>query len=321
MHAFIRRALCAAIASLAATAAHAAYPEQPVRIVVAFAPGSGTDNVARYYATRLSEELKQPFVVENKPGANGSIAATQVARTQPDGYTLFLGSNSTLSAAPFLFKKLPYEPLKDFTAVARLSDIPSMLVVGADSPIRDFDQFIGKARAEPGRVTWANANTAHLAAGMALTKQAQLDMISVPYKSSPQALTDVIGGQVTAMVVDTSAGTAFVQQGKVRALAVTTARPVAAMPGVPSMSGRFPGIDVYSWLGIVGPAGMPDEVVTVVNKAILKINASEDTVRFLRENAGAEPPPSSSPAEFTQFMHAQLEVWRKLLRDANVEPM
>ncbi|KCV22595.1 tripartite tricarboxylate transporter family receptor domain protein, partial [Bordetella pertussis B200] len=103
MNVLIRRALCAAIASLAAAAAHAAYPEQPVRIVVAFAPGSGTDNVARYYATRLSEELKQPFVVENKPGANGSIAATQVARTQPDGYTLFLGSNSTLSAAPFLF--------------------------------------------------------------------------------------------------------------------------------------------------------------------------------------------------------------------------
>lgn len=316
----ILRTLIGLAAALACTAAFAAYPAKSVKIVVAFSPGSGTDNVARYYATQLSNELKQSFFVENKPGANGSIAATQVAKAPADGYTLFLGSNSTLSAAPFLFKKLAYDPIKDFTPIARLSDIPSILAVSADSPLRSFDDFVKKARSAPNTMTWAHANTAHLAAGMALAKHARLEMVAVPYKSSPQALVDLIGGQVPALVVDTSAGIAFVQQGKVRALAVTTAKPVQSLPGVPTIDSRFPGVDVYSWLGIVGPAGMPGEAVRTINAAILRINAHEETQKFLRDNAAAEPPPASSPEEFSAFVKSQLLVWERLLKDANVQP-
>ena len=316
----LRNLVGLAAAALACTASFAAYPDKPVKIVVAFSPGSGTDNVARYYATQLGNELKQSFFVENKPGANGSIAATQVAKSPADGYTLFLGSNSTLSAAPFLFKKLAYDPIKDFTPIARLSDIPSVLAVSVNSPLRNFDDFIREARSAPDTMTWAHANTAHLAAGMALAKQAKLKMVAVPYKSSPQALVDLIGGQVPALVVDTSASFAFIQQGKVRALAVTTARPVQALPGVPTIDSRFPGVDVYSWLGIVGPAGMPEDAVQTLNAAILKINARETTQKFLRDNAAAEPPPASSPQEFSAFVKNQLQVWERLLKDANVQP-
>lgn len=316
----IRRLAYAAFAAAVAVPVMAAYPEKPVKIVVAFSPGSGTDNIARYYATKLANELKQPFFVENKPGANGSIAASQVAKSPADGYTLFLGSNSTLSAAPFLFKKLSYDPINDFTPVVRLSDVPSILAVATTSPLRNFDDFVKEARAKPGAMTWAYANTAHLAAGMALAKRAKLDMVSVPYKSSPQALVDLIGGQVPAMVIDTSAGLAFVQQGKVRALAVTTAKPVSALPGVPTINESFPGVDVYSWIGLVGPAGLPEEAIKTINAAVIRINAREDTKKYLKDNAAAEPPPASSPQEFAAFTKAQLGIWQRLLKDANVEP-
>jgi len=253
-------------------------------------------------------------------GVNGSIGAALVAKSPADGYTLLLGSNSTLSAAPFLFKKLPYDPIKDFASIARLSDIPQVLAVAANSPLRTFEDFIREARAKPNSMTWAHANTAHLAAGMALTKQAGLEMVPVPYKSSPQALLDLISGQVRSQIVDTSASYGFIQQGKIRALAVTTMKPIQALPSVPPISETFPGVDVYSWLGIVGPAGMPEEAIKMINTAVLQINAREETQRFLLENAAAELPPAESPEEFSAFMKNQLHVWEKLLKDANIQP-
>src|SRR5690606_397614 len=147
-------------------AAHAEYPERPVTIVVAFSPGGGTDLAARYYAERLTARLGQPVVVENKAGANGTIGAASVARARPDGYTLLYGSNSTLSAAPYLYSKLTYDPINDFDAVVRLGDVPSVLVANLDTPYDTFDEFLSYAKANPGKLSWAQANTAHLAGGM-----------------------------------------------------------------------------------------------------------------------------------------------------------
>src|SRR5690606_407196 len=183
-------------------AAHAEYPERPVTIVVAFSPGGGTDLAARYYAERLTARLGQPVVVENKAGANGTIGAASVARARPDGYTLLYGSNSTLSAAPYLYSKLTYDPIKDFTGIVRLGDTPSVLIANIGAAYKTFDAFIDYAKAHPGKLSWAHANTAHLAGGASLTKKAGLDLVPIPYKSSIQGITDVIGNQVPLMVVD-----------------------------------------------------------------------------------------------------------------------
>ena len=316
----IVKRLVLAFAFISSSAIAQTYPDKPVKILVAFSPGSGTDNVARFYAQKLSVELKQTFFVENRPGANGSIAATLAAKAPADGYTLFLGSNSTLSAAPFLFKNLAYDPIRDFAPVARLSDVPSVLVVGAESSLRTFDDFLVAARAKPGAMSWAHANTAHLAGGMALAKYAKLDMVAVPYKSSPQGIVDVISGQVPAMVIDTSAAYSFIQSGKIRALAVTTAKPVASLPGIPTINERFPGVDVYSWLGLVAPAGTPLEVVRKINAAVIRINGRDEVKTFLRNSAALDLPPPSTPEEFAAFTKAQLMSWQRMLKDANVEP-
>jgi tripartite-type tricarboxylate transporter receptor subunit TctC len=222
-----RRVLAAAIVALPALAtlsfapavqAADNWPSRPIRLVVPFAAGSGTDAVARITAKELGDALGQNVVVDNRPGANGAIAAELVAQAAPDGYTLFMTTNTTHSANPSLMKKLPYDPIKDFTPVGRMGNLPFMLVINPKLPVKTVGELIAYAKAHPG-MSYASGNSTGIVSGATFSRLAKLDLLHVPYKSTPPAMTDVIAGQVPMMFVDVAAGIANVKAGKMRALA------------------------------------------------------------------------------------------------------
>ncbi|MGH8783702.1 MAG: Bug family tripartite tricarboxylate transporter substrate binding protein [Cupriavidus necator] len=308
-------------AALAATPALSAdeFPSRPLRLVVPFAAGSGTDAVARLTAKYLGESLQQPVVVDNKPGANGTIAAEFVAKAPADGYTLFMTTNTTHSANPSLMKQLRYDPVKDFTPVSRMGNLPFMLVVNPALPVKTLREFIDYARAHPG-LSYASGNSTGIVSGATLSKMAGLKMLHVPYKSTPPAMTDVMGGQVQAMFVDFAAGIANVRAGKLRALAVTTAQRSALLPDLPPLASvpELKGFDVTSWNGVFAPAGVPAPVVQRLNRELVAIATSKQHAPQFHA-LGFEPF-GSTPAELGQFVVAELQKWSRLVQDAGIQP-
>jgi len=297
-----------------------AYPARPVKIIVPFAAGSGTDIVARITADELGKGLGGSFVVENKPGASAQIAADFVAKSAPDGYTLFITTNTSHSANPFLFKKLTYDPIKDFTPVARTLFLPFILAVDPKLPVKSVQDLIGYARANPGKVSYAYGNSTGQVAGATLSRMGKIDTIAVPYKSTPPAMTDIIGGSVAYMFVDFAASRAQVQAGKLRPIAVSTEKRSALLPDVPAVAETpgFAGFDLTSWGGMLGPAGMPREIVDKLNAELKKIYSRAD-VRERLTPIGAEPS-TSSPEEMADFLKAQLASWGRKIKDAGIEP-
>lgn len=297
-----------------------AYPARPVRIVVPFAAGSGTDIVARITADELGKGLGGSFVVDNKPGASAQIAADFVAKSAPDGYTLFLTTNTSHSANPFLFKKLSYDPIKDFTPVARTIFLPFILAVDPKLPVRNVQDLISYAKGNPGKVSYAYGNSTGQVAGATLSRMGKIDTIAVPYKSTPPAMTDIIGGSVAYMFVDFAASRAQVQAGKLRPIAVSTEKRSSLLPDVPAVAETpgFAGFDLTSWGGMLGPAGMPREIVDKLNAELKKIYARAD-VRERLGPIGAEPA-TSSPEEMADFLKAQLASWGRKIKDAGIEP-
>ncbi|SAI55374.1 putattive exported protein [Bordetella ansorpii] len=307
--------LCAAAPAVAADN----YPSRPVTLVVPFPAGAGTDAVGRIFAGELGAILGQPVVVENRPGANSTIAGNLVARAKPDGYTLFVTTNTSHSAAPWLMKSIPYDPIKDFTPIARGGNLPFMLVVNPKRPYKNVQELVDYARKNPGKVTYASGNSTGIVAGATLARQTKTDMLHIPYKGTPQALTDVVGGQVDFMFTDLTSGMPFVQSGQLRALAVSTAERSKIVPDLPSM--REAGVanfDLNSWNGYFGPAGMPPEVVAKLNQAINQIVAKPE-VRKRLADLGFDAF-SSTPQEFGAFVGQQLDLWGKLVRDAGIQP-
>jgi len=309
-----------AMAALSGTAAAAdAYPSRPISLVVPFPAGSGTDAVGRIFAAELSEILGQQVVVENKPGANATIAGNFVARAKPDGYTLFVTTNTSHSAAPWLMKKVPYDPVKDFTPIARGGNLPFILVVNPQRPYKSVQELIDYARQHPGKVTYASGNSTGIVAGATLARRSGTELLHIPYKGTPQALTDVVSGQVDAMFTDLASGLPFVQSGQLRALAVSTAERSGIVPDLPSM--REAGVadfDLNSWNGYFGPAGLPPDVVTKLNQAINQIVA-KPAVRQRLATLGFDAF-SGTPQDFAGFVDQQLELWGKLIRDAGIQP-
>ncbi|WP_167428027.1 Bug family tripartite tricarboxylate transporter substrate binding protein [Achromobacter mucicolens] len=312
-------ALVSGAALMAAGPAHAAdYPTKPITLVVPFPAGSGTDAVGRIFGAELSTLLGQQVVVENKPGANATIAANYVARAKPDGYTLFVTTNTSHSAAPWLMKNVPYDPVKDFTPIARGGNLPFLLVVNPKRPWKTVADLVADAKKNPGRITYASGNSTGIVAGATLANRAKIDILHVPYKGTPQSLTDVVGGQVDFMFTDLTSGLPFVQSGQLRALAVSTAERSAIVPDLPSMAeAGVPDFDLNSWNGYFGPAGMPPEVVAKLNAAINKIAANPDTKKRLA-GLGFDAF-SSTPEAFAQFVSEQRDLWGKLIRDAGIE--
>ena len=299
--------------------AQEAWPSKPISLVVPFAAGSGTDSVARVIAQKLSERLKQQVVVDNKAGASAQIGAEFVSKAKADGYTLLMTTNTSHSANPSLFKTLRYDPIKDFTPIVRTGDLPFALVVNASSPIKTVKDLIENARANPGKFSYATPNSTSLVSSETIRVMAKIDILGIPYKSSPQALTDLIGGQVQMYVVDFGSGLPSMKAGKVRVLASMAAKRSSILPEVPPMADTLPGFDLISWNGIFGPAALPRPIVERLANEIQALLAEKDVQEKLA-NIGFEVSPSKSPEEFSKYVSDQLAFWSRLIRQANIQP-
>ena len=306
--------------ALAAVPVHAqSYPTKPITIVTAFGPGSASDTITRVVAQPLGVALKQSVVVEARTGANGALAALHVARSQPDGYTLLMTTNSPHSAAPFLMKNISYDPVKDFTMLSRLGSFTLMLLVHPSVPAKSVKELAEHVKANPGKLAFASGNTAGVVAGETVKFWGKLDMLHVPYKSTPQALTDLLAGRVHMMFVDFTTGIPHVQANALRALAVTRIQRSSLMPETPTMDeAGVTGFDMDAWAGFVGPANIPPAVVTLLNTEMRKIIDAPDTKAKMR-SVGFEAF-SSSPNDLEDFVKVQLGKWSKMVKDAGIQP-
>ena len=297
--------------------AQAAYPTAPISLVVPFAAGSGTDAVARIVVKKLGERLNQPVLVDNKAGANGQIAATWVAKAKPDGYTLLMTTNTSHSANPSLVKDLKYDPIKDFTPIARVGELPFALMVSAKDPAKNIGEWLAYARANPGKLSYATPNSTSLVSSETIKRIGKVDVLGVPYKSSPQALTDLISGVIQMYVSDVGSSMGMIKAGSVRVLAVTTKQPLSSLPGVPPIAESIPGFDLTSWNGIFGPAGMPRELVDKLNTELQAVLADKEVQAQLKQ-IGFEAWPSKTPDEFSRYVADQLVHWATMIRQAGI---
>jgi tripartite-type tricarboxylate transporter receptor subunit TctC len=311
-------ALCLLCVLAPAGQAQETYPSKPIRLVVPFAPGSATDSAARIVAQELSQRLGQNVIVDDRPGGNGQIAAQHAARSAPDGYTLLMTSNTTHSANPHLYKTLPYDPMRDFEPVARMGTLPFMLLVTPSLPVTSTAELIAYARANRGKLTYATANSTSLVSAETLNTIAKVDLTRVSYKSSPQALLDLIAGRVQVGFSDFATAMPHVQAGKLRVLAVTTARRSALLPDVPPLADTVKGFDVTSWNGVFVPAGTPRPIVARLAAEMLAVLARPE-VRQKLATLGYEVDPLG-PEPFAQYVREQLAYWGKLVRDAGIQP-
>jgi tripartite-type tricarboxylate transporter receptor subunit TctC len=312
-------ALAFASALLAGPTWAQGYPTRNVTLVLPFAAGSGTDTTTRLIAAEVSKALGQQMVVDNKPGANGMLAATHVARSAPDGYTLFVTTNTTHSANPSLMKQLTYDPVKDFTPIARTGNLPFMLVIHPDIPAKNVQELTAYGKANPGKLTYASGSSAAIVMGATYARRAGLDLLHVPYKSSPPALTDVIGGRVSMMFIDIPTGLPLVAAGNLRGLAVTTKDRSSLLPETPSMQeAGVPDFDITSWQGWFGPANLPKDVVTKVNTEVRKVIENPEIKKQLGER-GMDAF-SGTPEQLAKFVDEQLVLWTRLIKDAGIEP-
>jgi putative tricarboxylic transport membrane protein len=295
------------------------YPSKPITLVAVFGPGSASDTICRVIAQPLSIALKETVVVENRPGANGALAALYVARAAPDGHTLLMATNSPLSVVPFLMKSVSYDALKDFTPVTRVGSFTLMLVVNPSVPAKTVKELIEYARDNPGKLSFASANTSGIVAGETLKRWAEIDMLHVPYKSSPPAIQDVLAGRVSMMFTDLTTGLPHVKSGALRALAVTRLNRSSLLPELPTLDeAGVTGFDMDSWAGIVAPAHTPPAIVTQLNTELRKIIDGPE-VKSKLGNVGFEAF-SSSPKEFEDFVGVQLGKWGKMVKDAGIQP-
>lgn len=323
MCSFVLRGLRAAavlLAGLAATATAQAqnYPNRNITLVLPFAAGSGTDTTTRIISQHLSQALGVGIVIENKAGANGMLAATFVARAAPDGYTLLVTTNTTHSANPYLLKSLTYDPVKDFAPIARTGDLPFMLVIHPDLPAKSVAELVAYGKANPGKLSYASGSSSAIVSGATFAHNAGIDMLHVPYKSSPPALNDVMGGRVSMMFVDILTGLPHVNGGALRSLAVTTKDRSPLVPSLPSMQeAGVPDFDITSWQGYFAPAGTPKEIVVRLNAEIRKI-VEKPEIKAQLATLGMDAF-SGTPEELGAFVKDQLVLWEKLIKNANIE--
>jgi tripartite-type tricarboxylate transporter receptor subunit TctC len=296
------------------------YPTKPIRLVVPFAAGGATDVLARLVGERLTASLGQQVVVDNRPGAGGNIGSDLVARAEPDGYTILMGAVGTHAINPSLYPKMPYDPVKDFAPVTLVASVPNVLVVNPEVPAKSVQELIDLAKAKPGELNFAssgNGTSIHLS-GELFKAMTGTDIVHVPYKGSGPAVTDLLGGQVQMMFDNMPSSLPHVKAGKLRALGVTSAKRSPALPEVPTIAeAGVPGYDATSWFGILAPAGTPEPVVTRLQGAIVQA-LGEPEMRQRMADLGAEPV-GDTPAEFGQFITAELAKWAKVVNDAGVK--
>ncbi|SCX73530.1 tripartite tricarboxylate transporter substrate binding protein [Variovorax sp. EL159] len=320
-----RRALlaCAAAAACpnaAPALADTAWPEKPVRLVVPYTPGGATDIVARLIAQKLIDDTKWTFIVDNRAGGNGNIGMDVVAKSKPDGYTVGLGQTANLAINPTLFPKMPYDALKDLVAVSIVASQPVVLVVRADAPFKSLADLVTAAKAKPGEIKQALAGTGTLGhmAGEVLAKRAGFKVLNVPYKGAAPAITDLLGGQTDYMFATPQGALAMVKGGKLRALAVTSAKRLPVMPEVPTVAESYKGFEAVDWKAIVVPAGTPADIVKKLNAAIDKALAKPATISQLL--AEGSTPGGGSPEQAAQYIRSEHARWGAAVREAGVQP-
>jgi len=309
----------AALAFATASAADDDYPSRPVRIVVPFAPGGSTDVVARILADKLGAEFKQTFVVENRAGASGNIGADVVAKAPPDGYTLLMGTTGVLAINKYLFTNMAFDPERDLVPVSYTSLITNILVVNPQVPARTVPELVRLAQDKPGALTFASSgagSSTHLS-GELFKSLAGVNILHIPYKGSSQALVDVIAGQVTMLFDNAPSSMPFIQEGKLRAIAVTSMKRLPNLPDVPTIDeAGVKGYESLSWSGIMAPLGTPRPVVDKLNAAIERSLRTED-VRRKFAALGIEPV-GGPPEAFARHIRAESEKWGRLVKAANI---
>ncbi|MBY0337808.1 MAG: tripartite tricarboxylate transporter substrate binding protein [Acetobacteraceae bacterium] len=317
-----RRSLLAApiLAGAAPALAQAEWPQAPVRGIVPFAAGSATDTVARLFAERMREVLGQPVVVENRAGASGLIGAEAVARAPADGLTVLFGTNSTNAAANALFRRVPFDMERDFAPVSLLASVPLLAAVPVNSPYRTLTDLLTAARARPEGLSFASASSSQRVASEMLAAMAGVRMLHVPYRSSPNAVQDLISGRVDLFVADQAVILPGVQGGQLRALGVTTRTRSAQLPDVPAIAEQgLPDYELFAWFVLVVPANTPARAIERLNAAV-RHAAADATLRERLGSGFGMAVTASSPAEAQAFMRAETVKWTNAIRAAGIEP-
>ena len=274
--------------------------------------------MGRLVAQQLTKSLGQNFIIDNRPGAANIIATEIVAKAPPDGYTLFMTTNTSHSANPAMFKKLPYDPIKDFAPILLVGEVPFALVVNNAVPVKTTAELIAYAKANPGKLSFPYASSTAQVAGETLRVMSGIDAVGVAYKSSPQAATDLIGGQTQFYFIDFGTGLPHIKSGRMRALAATNNR-TPLLPGLPAMSETLPGFALTSWNGVLAPAGTPRDIITRLNTELRAVLARPE----LRERLnviGLEVMGTGTPEEFGTFLQVELDKWAKWVKDAGIQP-
>jgi tripartite-type tricarboxylate transporter receptor subunit TctC len=295
-----------------------AFPSKPVKFIVPFPPGSATDQAARLMALQLQNSMGQTFVVENKPGAGGSIAAMDVIRSAPDGYTLLFTSNSAAASNVALLKSIPYDPLKDFTPVAAVGENMLVLMVKVDHPAKNIQEFLSYATQRPGKVNAGFGSSSSQVSIAVLNKLGKVDTVGIAYKGIPLAMNDVMAGVVDYTFVDLGNSMAQAKGGKLRPLGITSNKRSPMVPDWPALAESIPGFDITAWFALVGPAGMPKDVVDKLNATIgqaLKSKETQDKLAGIGIQTMA-----MSPEQLKAFMASEVNKWLRLVKESNIQP-
>ena len=312
------RAFTVVLAVLLALPARAEYPDKPIRFIVPFAAGGGADALARAVASGMSIALKQPVVVDSKPGGDSVIGTNYVAKAPPDGYTILFGSNTGMSGAPALHRNLPYDPVRDFTPISMVGMFPYFLVVNNELPVRTLRELVDYTRANPGKLNYASGNAMGIVATGQLVAMHKLDMVHVPYKGEAPAMPDLLGNRVQ-MIFTTGFIVPHVKEGRVRAIVAVLDERNDALPDVPTVAeAGFPGLSMRGWAAVFGPAGMPREIAQKLSWAVneaLRMQSVKDQLAVQ-----GFPGKGSTPAELGSFARVQLKSWADAVKAAGIEP-
>jgi tripartite-type tricarboxylate transporter receptor subunit TctC len=292
------------------------YPAKPIKLIVPFPAASATDSIARVTAAELQQALGQPVVVENKAGAQGGIAAAEVAKAAPDGYTLMMTTNTPQAANVSLFKKLNYDPVKDFAPIARLGTTSFMLMVRTEFPARNLKEFLAYSKTKTQSAGYGSAGS-QVSLSM-LKSMGKLDVVEVPYKGIPQAVTDTLGGQLAFTFVDLGNALGQLKGGKLRGLGVTSAKPTPLAPDMPAIASELPGYELIAWFALMAPAKTPADVVQKLHDAAVKSLAKAE-VKERYAAIGIDPAPMSS-AQLAKFIDSEIAHWAKLVKLAGIQP-
>lgn len=308
-----------AVVNLPGTPAEAQnYPSRAITIITPFAAGSVTDATARILGKHIQKNLNVAVVIENKDGAGGMISAQTVARAAPDGYTLILATSATHSSAPALFKSIPYDPIKDFTPIARVASFPSMIIAGRKSDIKTMEELVVAAKQQPGKLSYGFGNAVGRITGDAIRERLSLDMVSVPFRSVPAGNTNLLGGQIDLMIPDVFTALPQIQENNVIPLAVLTKQRNKLLPNVPTLSETvMPGFDLLAWAGLFGPANMPPEVVETIARQVEEALKTDEIKQHFAKTGAEEYWASTS--EFKEFVRTELSKWATLIQEAKIK--